>query len=127
MTEIALACRPHDRRWSSDSKLRQPHDGRSGFNPHGVLTFSMNVPGRVQMEVVQGAQGKPERRPTYAPMAAFFRDLEERIGTVSSVESLATTTSLPLIAGPGGIVVVFTLPGQSGRTAMRLGRPRSRR
>ena len=85
-----------------------------GFNPHGVLTFSMNVPGRVQMEVVQGAQGKPERRPTYAPMAAFFRDLEERIGTVSSVESLATTTSLPLVAGPGGIVVVFTLPGQSG-------------
>ena len=98
-----------------------------GFNPHGVLTFSMNVPGRVQMEVVQGAQGKPERRPTYAPTAAFFRDLEQRIGTVSSVESLATTTSLPLIAGPGGIVVVFTLPGQSGRTAMRLGRPRSRR
>jgi putative ABC transport system permease protein len=85
-----------------------------GFNPHGVLTFSMNVPGRVQMEVIQGAQGKPERRPTYAPMAAFFRDLEERIGTVSSVESLATTTSLPLVAGPGGIVVVFTLPGQSG-------------
>src|SRR4029453_936860 len=40
------------------------------------------------------------------------RDLEERIGTVSSVESLATTTSLPLVAGPGGIV--FTLPGQSG-------------
>ena len=85
-----------------------------GFNPHGVLTFSMNVPGRVQMEVVQGAQGKTERRPTYAPMAAFFRDLEERIGTVGSVESLATTTSLPLVAGPGGIVVVFTLPGQSG-------------
>jgi putative ABC transport system permease protein len=85
-----------------------------GFNPHGVLTFSMNVPGRVQVEVVQGAQGKPERRPTYAPMAAFFRDLEERIGTVGSVESLATTTSLPLVAGPGGIVVVFTLPGQSG-------------
>ena len=47
-------------------------------------------------------------------MAAFFRDLEERIGTVSGVESLATTTSLPLVAGPGGIVVVFTLPGQSG-------------
>jgi putative ABC transport system permease protein len=88
--------------------------GDPGFNPHGVLTFSMNVPGRVQMEVVQSAQGKPERRPTYAPMAAFFRDLEERIGTISSVESLATTTSLPLVAGPGGIVVVFTLPGQSG-------------
>ena len=85
-----------------------------GFNPHGVLTFSMNVPGRVQVEVGKNAQGKPEPRPTYAPMAAFFRDLEQRIGALNGVESLATTTSLPLAPGLGAIGVVFTLPGRSG-------------
>lgn len=84
-----------------------------GFDSHGVLTFSMNVPGRIGLELVQNAEGKPERRPTYAPMAAFFRELEERVGAIAGVDSAATTTSLPLASGAAGATVLFTIPSQS--------------
>jgi len=84
-----------------------------GFDSRGVLTFSMNVPGRIGMDVVQNAEGKPERRFTYAPMAAFFRDLEERVGAIAGVDSVATTIGLPLTSGAGGAAVVFTIPSQS--------------
>jgi putative ABC transport system permease protein len=84
-----------------------------GFTPQGVLTVSMNVPGRMQASMVRNAQGQPEFRASYAPMAAFFRQLEERLGALGGVESLATTTSLPL-AGNLVMQMVFTLPSQPG-------------
>jgi predicted permease len=66
-----------------------------GFNPDRLLTFFMFVPGRVDATVVRNAAGR-ETRGSYLPMANFFRELEERIRTVSGVAAVATTSSLPL-------------------------------
>src|SRR5262245_32046654 len=67
-----------------------------GFNPDRLLSFFMYVPGRVDAKVVTNAEGRPEMRASYLPMANFFRELEERIRGVSGVAAVATTTSLPL-------------------------------
>lgn len=83
-----------------------------GFNPHGVLTVSLNVPGRVRIQVTPDPSGKPRYDASYAPMAELFRDLETRVAGVSGVQSVASTTSLPLVPGPGSVVVIFTLPGR---------------
>ena len=67
-----------------------------GFNPDRMLTFSMNVPGRTRLDMVNTASGKPVPRVTYEPMANFWRELAERVRGLAGVESVATTTSLPL-------------------------------
>ena len=84
-----------------------------GFSPDRVLTVSMNVPGRVSYAMGRGADGEPEMSASYAPMAVFFKDLEERIGGLPGVERVATTTLLPL-APESAIPMVFTLPDQPG-------------
>jgi len=68
-----------------------------GFNPDRVLTFSMNVPGRLDFEVVDAGEGRPPvRRASYRPVANFFRELSERVKGLPGVEAVATTSSLPL-------------------------------
>jgi putative ABC transport system permease protein len=68
-----------------------------GFNPDRMLTFSMNVPGRVDSELVKVGEGRPPvRRASYRPVANFFRELSQRVKGLPGVEALATTSSLPL-------------------------------
>jgi putative ABC transport system permease protein len=68
-----------------------------GFNPDRMLTFSMNVPGRVDFELVEAGEGRPPvRRASYRPVANFFRELSERVKGLPGVEAVATTSSLPL-------------------------------
>ena len=71
-----------------------------GFDPERLLTFFLYVPGRVETMVVTNAEGRPEPRTSYRPMATFFRELEERIRAVSGVDAVATTTSLPAEQNP---------------------------
>jgi putative ABC transport system permease protein len=85
-----------------------------GFNPHRVLTVSMNVPGRITASVRQNAQGKPEFQASYAPMASFFRELEERLSGITGVSGVATTTLLPLDPDSAGVSIDFTLPERTG-------------
>jgi predicted permease len=88
-----------------------------GFSPEGVLTISMNVPGRVERSMTRPAQGPPQFRASYAPMAAFFRDLESRLGGLAGVEAVGTTTVLPLAPDQTIVPMVFTLPGVSSDRA----------
>jgi len=68
-----------------------------GFNSDRILTFSMNVPGRVELQTVEIGQGRPPvRMPSYRPVANFFRDLNQRVKGLPGVQSVATTSSLPL-------------------------------
>jgi predicted permease len=68
-----------------------------GFNPNRMLTFSMNVPGRVDFQLVEAAEGRPPARiPSYRPVANFFRELTERVKGLPGVEAVGTTSSLPL-------------------------------
>jgi predicted permease len=67
-----------------------------GFDQRRLLAFFMYVPGRIEMTMTKSEDGGTMRRPTYLPMAHFFRELEERIRNVSGVAAVATTSSLPL-------------------------------
>lgn len=87
-----------------------------GFNPHQVLTVSMNVPGRIEASMRQNAQGKPEFQASYAPMANFFRELEQRLSGITGVSGVATTTLLPLDPDSTGVSIDFTLPERTGST-----------
>jgi putative ABC transport system permease protein len=87
-----------------------------GFNPDRLLTFFMYVPGRIDMSVVTTPDGRQERRPTYFPMATFFRELEARIGAVSGVQAVATTSSLPLSRTQYDGNVPFHIRGRTGGT-----------
>jgi putative ABC transport system permease protein len=87
-----------------------------GFNPHRVLTLSMNVPGRTQGSVRFNAQGKPEFQASYAPMANFFRELEQRLSGMTGVSGVATTTLLPLDPDSAGVSIDFMLPERTGST-----------
>jgi putative ABC transport system permease protein len=76
----------------------------------------MYVPGRVDVSVVTTADGRQERRATYFPMATFFRELEARIGAVNGVQSVATTSSLPLSRTQYDGNVPFHILGRPGGT-----------
>jgi predicted permease len=53
-----------------------------GFNPHGVLTYTVDLPG--------SRYPKPEQA------ARFFRDLFERVRAIPGIESASGTVPLPL-------------------------------
>jgi predicted permease len=85
-----------------------------GFNSERVLTFSMNVPGRYfpinrTSSGITVASGSP-----YAPMAEFFRELQERIKGLPGVQTVADTVSLPFAGYQFGNQALFTLPDQPG-------------
>ena len=67
------------------------------------------------------AEGRPEMRGSYFPMANFFRELEERIKGVSGVAAVATTTSLPLSRTHTTAMCRFTY--QDARVGMPKRRP----
>jgi putative ABC transport system permease protein len=67
-----------------------------GFESEGVLTFFLYVGGGIEGEQTIGPNGEPQFTATYAPMAAFFNQLEERLGAIPGVTAVADATSLPL-------------------------------
>ena len=85
-----------------------------GFNPERVLTFFMNVPGRVEVSVETNAEGQREIRGSYRPMANFFRELEERMRGLPGVEAVASANSIPLDPAQYDRSPTFNLPGQPG-------------
>ena len=89
-----------------------------GFNPDRVLTVTMNVPGRLDYGRPQMVDGRPvfERSP-YSPVGEFFRDLEERVGGMSGVEAVASSTLLPLTGDQEIVSLTFSLPDQPGVAA----------
>jgi predicted permease len=88
-----------------------------GFDPERLLTFFVYVPGRVEARVVTSADGRPEMRGSYAPMANFFRELEARIRGLSGVAAVATTTTLPLSRTQYDGAVTFHIQGRPGGNA----------
>ena len=87
-----------------------------GFNPDRVVTFFMNVPGRLDM-TFEGMDddGRPRFSGTYyQPIADFFRDLTDRIRGLGGVESVATANSIPLAPAQYDGSTVFDLPDQPG-------------
>jgi putative ABC transport system permease protein len=87
-----------------------------GFDAEGVLTFFLNVGGRVEYREETNEEGEPQFTGTYAPMADFFRELEQRIGALPGVTAVADVTSLPLDDRQYDPVSVFQIPGQGGDT-----------
>jgi len=85
-----------------------------GFTADRVLTFFMYVPGHTEFSFKQTPGGKPEISGSYAPMAAFFRELLERIGGLPGVEAVATSTNLPLDRWQYGLATSFMLPDKPG-------------
>lgn len=90
-----------------------------GFNPDRVLTFFMNVPGRVDINF-EGMDD--DNQPIlsgsyYQPMADFFRELTGRIRGLGGVESVANANSIPLAPAQYDGSTVFNLPDQPGGDA----------
>ena len=84
-----------------------------GFTSDRVLTFFMYVPGRTEMTFKpRPGGGRPEIQGSYQPLANFLRELSERIGGLPGVESVASTTSLPLAATQYDPLTVFHLADQ---------------
>jgi putative ABC transport system permease protein len=86
-----------------------------GFQAEGALTFFLNVPGRVDIRF----EGMDGDRPTfsgtmYQPMATFFRDLEERIGGLPGVASVANANSVPLGVAQYDGSLIFELSDRPG-------------
>lgn len=90
-----------------------------GFQPDGVLTLAMNVPGRVDYQRLTDEDGRPSFSASYEPMAGFFRDLIERLEGIGGVESVATTGSLPLNPVQYDPPTFFTLPDRGGDSQER--------
>jgi len=88
-----------------------------GFNPDHVLTFSMNVPGRVDYGPVNSAGQVDFRSASYRPMADFFRELTDRVRRIEGVQAVATTTSLPLKNVQYDSSSVFHIVGTGEATA----------
>jgi predicted permease len=66
-----------------------------GFRPDRLLTATLNVSGHTAVTYVTDSQGGRQIR-AYDPMATFFREFEGRIKALPGVESVASTTILPL-------------------------------
>ena len=67
-----------------------------GFTPEGVTTFALGLPN--------------SRYPDREAMRGFYRDLETRIGTIPSVSTVGSVSSLPLSGFDGD--VNFNIDGQ---------------
>jgi putative ABC transport system permease protein len=69
-----------------------------GFDAERVLTFFMYVPGRTEVKILPPANRgvRPIFIGSYQPLADFLRGLRERLSGMAGVESVATTSSLPL-------------------------------
>ena len=87
------------------------------FNPNGLLAFSMNVPGRLEVTSTPGPDGEPVFNASYAPVAAFFRELTERVAGIAGVEAVATTSSLPLKNIQYDPSPAFRIVGQTGQSS----------
>ena len=85
-----------------------------GFDSDGVLTFFLHVSGRIEVNQTQNDQGEPEFSATYAPVAQFFNELEERIANLPGITSVADTTSLALDERQYDPTTVFQLEGGGG-------------
>lgn len=85
-----------------------------GFKTERVLTLYMNLPRRIEYSVKRNSQGIQEVSGSYAPLAAFFRELLERIRSLHGIKVAATTTSLPLARYQYGAPTLFSLPDQPG-------------
>jgi predicted permease len=83
-----------------------------GFTSARVLTFFMFVPGRTEFSFKPDpAGGRPMVLGSYQPLANFLRELRERIGGLPGVETVASTSSLPLAPAQYDPITVFHLAG----------------
>jgi putative ABC transport system permease protein len=83
-----------------------------GFTSDRVLTFFMYVPGRTEITFKPKPGGRPEIQGSYQPLANFLRELSERVEGLPGVESVASTSSLPLAATQYDPLTVFHLADQ---------------
>ena len=89
-----------------------------GFTSARVLTFFMYVPGRTEFSFKPTpGGGRPEVQGSYQPLANFLRELSERVRGLPGVESVASTSSLPLAAAQYDPLTVFHLVDQDRATA----------
>jgi putative ABC transport system permease protein len=82
-----------------------------GVKTDRTLTFFLNVP-YPAFEVTKDAQGKPQARGTYQPIADFYRGLLDRMRGVSGVEAVAATSSAPLNSVQWDSASPFSIVGQ---------------
>jgi predicted permease len=87
----------------SFAKLRNV---KPGFEPAGVLTLSMNIPS--------------SRYATVPAIAAYWRDLSQRIAAIPGVLHVGGTTDLPLDSGFGcsGVITDAPLPNEERGNCM---------
>ena len=63
------------------------------------------------------AQGRPRFTGTYAPIADYFRELQDRIGALHGVEAVSASSSVPLSSQQWDTRAAFTIAGQSAPDA----------
>jgi len=86
-----------------------------GFRSERMVSVFINVPFDAVNVYTVGppdARGRPQVTGSYAPIAEYFRELENRIGALSGVEAVSATSSVPLNSQQGDGLQAFTVMGR---------------
>jgi putative ABC transport system permease protein len=87
-----------------------------GFRSDRMLSVYINVPNdaiRIVSMLPPGPDGKPRYAVSYAPIADFFRSLEERVRALPGVESVGVSSSVPLSSEQWDAAAAFTVEGRA--------------